>query len=145
MTDRSFALFEPDTLVPAQFYAAFRGSSGAQGARRLMLAVLQDALDCYQKYAFARDVYGKQLFDEAHAWIAAREHGWHFSFENICDTLNLFLTRDSPRRHEDTERQGLLRTTRSASREHSAWETMPPGTQSAKPVRAVLRVSVPPW
>lgn len=89
MTDRSFALFEPDALVPAQFYAAFRGSSGTQGARRLMLAVLQDALDCYQKYAFARDGYGRQLFEEADAWIAARESGWHFSFENICDTLNL--------------------------------------------------------
>ena len=89
MTDRSFAWFEPDTLLPSQFYAAFRGSTGAEGSRRLMLAVLRDALECYQKYAFARDVHGRQLFEEAQAWILAEERGWYFSFANICETLNI--------------------------------------------------------
>jgi len=55
MTDRSFGLFEPDALLPAQFYAAFRGGSSVRGEKRLMLAVLEDALDCFQKYAVARD------------------------------------------------------------------------------------------
>lgn len=89
MTDRSFAWFEPDTLLPAQFYAHFRGSAGAEGSRRLMLAVLRDALECYQKYAFTRDVHGRQLFDEARTWIEAVERGWYFSFENICETLGI--------------------------------------------------------
>jgi len=62
----------------------------------------------------------------------------------VAACLRELMTRRE-RRHEDTERQGSLRTTRSASREHSAWETMPPGNQFAKPVLAVLRVSVPPW
>jgi len=73
MSDRSFGLFEPDALLPAQFHAAFRGRAAGGGARRLMLAVLRDALDCYQKYAFAQDVNGRQLFDEANAWISGSE------------------------------------------------------------------------
>jgi hypothetical protein len=89
MTDRSFGLFEPDALLPAQFYAAFRGGSAVRGEKRLMLAVLQDALDCYQKYAFARDVHGRQLFVDADSWIACDDRDWYFSFENICETLEI--------------------------------------------------------
>jgi len=89
MTDRSFGLFEPDALLPAQFYAAFRGGSAVRGEKRLMLAVLQDALDCYQKYAFAKDGHGRQIFRDADGWISCDDRDWYFSFENICETLEI--------------------------------------------------------
>jgi hypothetical protein len=89
MTDRSFGLFEPDALLPAQFYAAFRGGSAVRGEKRLMLAVLQDALDCYQKYAFAKDGHGRQLFGDADSWISCEDRDWYFSFENICEMLEI--------------------------------------------------------
>jgi len=89
MTDRSFGLFEPDALLPAQFYAAFRGGSAVRGEKRLMLAVLQDALDCYQKYAFVKDGHGRQLFADADEWITCEDRDWYFSFENICETLEI--------------------------------------------------------
>jgi len=89
MTDRSFGLFEPDALLPAQFYAAFRGGSSVRGEKRLMLAVLEDALDCFQKYAISRDGHGQTLFDEANQWIASNDRGWFFSYENICETLEI--------------------------------------------------------
>jgi hypothetical protein len=89
MTDRSLGLFEPDALLPAQFYAAFRGGSAVRGEKRLMLAVLQDALECYQKYALARDAHGHQLFAEAEEWISCEDRNWYFSFENICETLEI--------------------------------------------------------
>jgi hypothetical protein len=89
MSDRSFGLFEPDALLPAQFYAAFRGGSAVRGEKRLMLAVLQDALDCYQKYAFAKDSHGRQLFSDADGWISCEDSDWYFSFENICETLEI--------------------------------------------------------
>ena len=89
MNDRSFGLFEPDALLPAQFYAAFRGGSGVSGEKRLMLAVLQDALDCYQKDAFAKDGPGQQMFADADEWINDEDRGWYFSFENICEILDI--------------------------------------------------------
>lgn len=89
MTDRSFGLFEPDALLPAQFYAAFRGGSAVRGEKRLMLAVLQDALDCFQKYSFSKDSHGRQLFTDADEWIDSEDRDWYFSFENICETLEI--------------------------------------------------------
>mgnify|MGYP000010807529 CR=1 FL=1 len=82
-------LFEPDTLLPAQFFAAFTREGGMVRERRLMLAVLQDAVECYQKYALARDPRGRLLFDDAAEWIDADEREWSFSYVNICEVLGL--------------------------------------------------------
>ena len=54
-----------------------------------MLAVLEDALDCFQKYAAARDGHGQTLFEEANTWITSNDRGWFFSYENICETLEI--------------------------------------------------------
>jgi hypothetical protein len=89
MTERPFGLFEPDALLPAQFYAAFRGGSAVRGEKRLMLAVLRDALDCYQKYAFAKDGHGRQLFADAEGWVSCEDRDWYFSFDNICEILDI--------------------------------------------------------
>jgi len=87
--DRLAGLFEPDVLLPAQFFAAFRRLGGLDRERLLMLAVLEDAIDCFQKYAFAKDPRGRQLFAEAAEWVDSFDKGWLFSFENICDTLEI--------------------------------------------------------
>jgi len=87
--DRLAGLFEPDVLLPAQFFAAFRRIGGLDRERLLMLAVLEDAIDCFQKYAFAKDPRGQQLFTEAAEWVDSFDKGWLFSFENICDTLEI--------------------------------------------------------
>lgn len=87
--DRLASLFEPDVLLPAQFFAAFRREGGLERERLLMLAVLEDAVDCYQKYAFARDPRGRQLFAEAREWVQSTDRSWLFSFENICELLGI--------------------------------------------------------
>jgi len=77
--DRLAGLFEPDVLLPAQFFAAFRRLGGLDRERLLMLAVLEDAIDCFQKYAFAKDPRGRQLFAEAaelvehFQWLSQKE------------------------------------------------------------------------
>jgi len=87
--DRLTGLFEPDVLLPAQYFAAFRRTGGLERERLLMLAVLEDAIDCYQKFAHARDPRGRQMFEEAEEWVSASDRTWLFSFENICDTLEI--------------------------------------------------------
>jgi hypothetical protein len=74
-----------------------------------MLAVLEDAIDCYQKFAHARDPRGEQMFEEAREWVSSTDRGWLFSFENICDTLE--INADYVRRglREWRERGGLPR------------------------------------
>lgn len=89
MADRFVNLFEPDTLLPAQYFAAFAREGGLVRERRLMLAILQDAVECYQKYALARDPRGRMLFEDAFEWIESREREWPFAYENICEVLSL--------------------------------------------------------
>jgi hypothetical protein len=65
-----------------------------------MLAVLEDAIECFQRYAGTHDGKHERLFLEAVKWILDRDCDWPFSFENICNTLNL---------DPDYIRRGLLR------------------------------------
>src|SRR2546427_7831421 len=67
------------------------GSPGKplQGERRLMVAVLEDAVDCYRAGRRARDPATRLLFAETSAWLASTDRRAIFSFESICDTLDL--------------------------------------------------------
>lgn len=89
-------LFQPETLLPAQFFAALRQKARAQGERRLMVAILEDAVECFQKHFWARDNRGRQLHADAEQWLLSDDTTWLFSFVNICDILGihpLFLRR----------------------------------------------------
>jgi hypothetical protein len=55
--------------------------------QKLMLAVLDDAIACFQKYAFTRDRKGKVLFQEAQDWVQDTNSDWPLSFANVCETL----------------------------------------------------------
>jgi hypothetical protein len=87
--EKMAGLFTPDTLLPSQFFDRVRRRSELDGERRLMIAVLEDALDVFRKQVGARDVRSQQLFHEAEDWLEDREANDLFSFENICDVLDL--------------------------------------------------------
>jgi hypothetical protein len=55
--------------------------------KKLMLAVLEDAIACFQKYVFVREGKGKVLFQEAEDWVWDTNSDWLFSFANVCETL----------------------------------------------------------
>jgi hypothetical protein len=82
-------LIEPEILLPSQFYDRFRGHAILEGERRLMLAVLEDAVACYQKYADATRPRGRRLFQEAAEWFTEDPSGWPFSFGSICAVLGI--------------------------------------------------------
>jgi len=52
-----------------------------------MLAVLEDAVGCYQKYMDVKSLRESRLFEDACTWIESHDHAYLFSFENVCDTL----------------------------------------------------------
>ena len=64
-----------------------------------MLAVLESAVEDFQKYVLARKPRGKQLFQEAEEWFLDKENEALYSFESICETLGL---------HPDHIRKGLM-------------------------------------
>ena len=60
-----------------------------EGEEKLMLAVLESAIEYFQKYVLARNPRGKQLFQEAEQWFFDKDSDALFSFEGICETLGL--------------------------------------------------------
>jgi hypothetical protein len=63
------------------------------GERSLRRAVLYDAVMTIIKNAHAVRPRGRRLFAEARAWVAEDDPCWPFSFVNICDALDLSVTR----------------------------------------------------
>ena len=63
------SLFQPDTLVPTQYFETFRGKAHLEPEKSFMLAILEYAVASFQKYIFARDSKGKAIFHETEDWI----------------------------------------------------------------------------
>ena len=87
--DRLAVLFQPDTLLPIQYFDRLRRRTEYNGERRLLIAVLEDAVDVYRKQAGAHDVRAQALFRDAEMWIEDLDCTWLFSFQNICEMLGI--------------------------------------------------------
>ncbi len=77
----------------------------------LMLAILEDGIACFQKYALARGGKAKTLFQEAEDWILDETSDWLFSFENVCEVLGF---------NPKYMRQGLLQWKKKAELKDAA-------------------------
>jgi len=80
---------EPETILPSQFFGRFQLDASLQPEKRLMLAVLEDAVGTFQKYVTSSTRRGQRLFAEAEEWFAAPATEWPFSFESVCQALGL--------------------------------------------------------
>lgn len=94
------SLFQPDSLLPVQYFENFRRKAQMEPERRLMLAVLEDALACFQKHFSSRGGRGLRLFRETEEWIFRGDHSEPFSFANICEVVGF---------DPEYVRQGLLK------------------------------------
>ena len=89
MEERVTSLFQPDTLLPEQYMERFRRKLHLEPEKKLMLAVLEDAINCFKENVSAENGNKKMLFNEAEDWILDTSTDWIFSFENICDVFEL--------------------------------------------------------
>ena len=89
LDERLPGLFEPDTLLPIQYFEAMRKKHLLEGEKRLILSVLEDAIECFMKCIDASTSKGQRLFREADEWIAHEDKRWVFSFDNVCDMLDI--------------------------------------------------------
>ena len=83
-------IFIPDVLTRGQYYDGIRADNGcARPIKRLMLAVLEDAIRCYLTYANSRSRALRRLFVEAEGWLMDRKADGAFAFETVCETLSI--------------------------------------------------------
>jgi hypothetical protein len=85
-------LFQPDVLLSSQFFAAVNSQAPRKtGEYRLLVALLEDAVERFKKYVLT----GDRHFEEAETWImGGREDvpeevrsGSTFSFPYVCGVL----------------------------------------------------------
>jgi hypothetical protein len=81
-----YLLKHVDIILPPQY---FRASTKLAPELRLMMAVLEDAIDCITKYRSAADREGRRIFDEEQQWVYSEESQWLYSFGSMCDVLDL--------------------------------------------------------
>jgi len=87
--DRLPAVFQPEGLLPLQYYETLHRRHSLESEKLLMFAVLEDAVEGYMKYPNASTKKGQRRFREAEEWIDREDKLWLFSFDTICDALDI--------------------------------------------------------
>lgn len=102
-------ILEPDVLLPAQIFT--ERTSAHDPTRRLMAALLVDAVRCFQTRLFSTGERDRILFTDAVDWFESRDPAPFFSFESVCAVLGL---------DADYIRSGLRRWRETKERETGA-------------------------
>lgn len=87
LDDRLPPPFEPTTVLPAQFFTQRERRHARDGIRRLMCAILEDAVAAYVKGANASRP--SHTFRQTRRWFGSNDRTWIFSFLRICQALDL--------------------------------------------------------
>src|SRR5262249_35483268 len=74
-------------LLPVQ--AVSRRDAGTHSVRLLMIAIVRDAIDCFQKYLLDSSPRGRRLYREAETWLMTKQESSPLAFEEICDGIGL--------------------------------------------------------
>jgi hypothetical protein len=77
-----------EIVVPTQFHRP-ASESWWPGEKRLMLALLTDAIEVLMKGRHANDPRRRLLFEETVEWFADDDPKWPCSFVNVCEALGL--------------------------------------------------------
>jgi hypothetical protein len=77
-----------DIILPSQFFGSMGGKSFC-AEQRLMLAVLIDAINILQGWNRLGSARKRRAFAEAGQWVTTRRCDYPFSFDSVCDALNI--------------------------------------------------------
>jgi hypothetical protein len=82
-------MFQPDVLASSQYMEKWRHRRSHEPEKMLMCAVLEDAIACYQRFSLVSNRRGRAAFKDAENWLMHEKSDWPFSFERICEALEL--------------------------------------------------------
>lgn len=82
-------IFEPDALAREQYFEVMRRKGRLEPELALMLAVLEDGINCFKENASAASEEKRKLYEEAKEWIFSDDSDWIFSFVSICEAFDL--------------------------------------------------------
>jgi hypothetical protein len=76
-------------IIPVQYSDPVAVRIQSSGEFRLLWAILEDAVDCYLRYADLPSPLAQQQFQEAMEWIESSEEEWLCSFRSICRAFQI--------------------------------------------------------
>jgi|KBSMisStandDraft_5_1062788.scaffolds.fasta_scaffold623608_2 hypothetical protein len=85
----SLLIFSDDPLLPLEYLEATKRKTYYEPEKKLMFALLNDAVYCFQHYFGSRKRSGKKLFSAADQWIFDTEGEGLFTFESVCEHLGI--------------------------------------------------------
>jgi hypothetical protein len=84
------SIFQGVGILPAQYSSLCRKKLPSEGERKLLFAVLEDAIRCYLKYRDGAESYRQDPeFLEVAQWISSDEESGPFAFVRVCDALGI--------------------------------------------------------
>jgi len=107
----SAGLFGVEAIMPVQFWGAAQKTDRGEPERRLMLAVLQDALLTLVTHAKRRSGKSRMIVEDVRRWFASDSRAHPFAFGAICDVLGLDVSylRSAVRRLQVNAETGAYR------------------------------------
>jgi hypothetical protein len=79
----------PTIIVPAQFFDGTPARHVPAGIRRLMVAILEDAMYVVNKHRHAVTRDKRRLYFRARRWFESEDRTWVFSFLRITEALGI--------------------------------------------------------
>ncbi len=89
--DPALTMVEPDTVTPSQFFDKGLADCSLVPEKRLMLAVLEDAIASFQRNTIQTKKKLTESGEEfdVELWLESDDMSWPFSFASICQALNM--------------------------------------------------------
>jgi hypothetical protein len=78
-----------ETLLATQWHGHGVPDAARVAEKRLLLAVLEEAVATVQRYVVDERRRGRRLYREAEAWVLSDDVSWPCAFRNICDALGI--------------------------------------------------------
>ena len=76
-------------LMPTQYFDLISRRRTADGERRLMFAVFEDAIRTYVMCMSAKSLARRREFEEVRAWMQLRGQHSVFSFDSLCSLFEI--------------------------------------------------------
>jgi len=85
-------IFGPELILPIQYSPPRHSEGRCEGERRLMLAVLEDAVVTLKIHMRGPSVHSRRIVAEIENWLASGSRAHTFAFGTICDVLGFDVT-----------------------------------------------------
>lgn len=107
--DPAVTMVEPDTMTPSQYFERIFTESTLLPEKRLMLAVLEDAIASFQRNFIQQRATAEGEDFDVETWLESDDMSWPFSFASICQALDMepeYLRRGLKTWRDRAEEQG---------------------------------------